>query len=138
MGNKTKAAVKVGLMSLWRGVLFFTAGSMVYMLLGALFAWMFTWSWFFIALIGIGGISSIIGLGQVGIAWGILRLTMTEFERIILFGISMYLLYFSIDAVWHIGQFGAKAVTVKIIASLVFSSIFIPCALRAFMKGDAN
>ena len=114
-------------------ILYGIAGCIIYFLLMLLFAWMAGWSWLFIILVGIGGISSIAGIAQL-VAIAAYPLSKNWLGRILAILISVYLLWLSIDAVWTTDFLAetAKEITVKIIATTVFAIAYLPCIFMVF------
>ena len=107
-------------------VIFDISGSIIYLLFMLLFAWMSHWWWIFIVTIGIGQIVLLISLGQV-INSLIILLCKDLFGKILAIIISLHLTSFALHAVWN-AEFLAnptKTICVKIIASIVFVSIYI-------------
>jgi hypothetical protein len=114
-------------------------GSIAYILLMMLFAWMASWWWFFIVVVGIGGISSIIGLGQL---MGVVGIFFADnwLGKGLAALITIYLLYFSINAVWTTDFFAenAKEMTVKIIATITFLGIYLTWGIMAIIQPNTK
>lgn len=128
-----KTQLKDNLKSIGFAVLYLFAGNIVYLLLMLLFAWMASWWWLFIIIFGIGGIASILGFSQIVGIFSI-PLSANWLGRILAILITVYLLYFSINAVWTTDFLAenAKEIVVKIIATIVFASTYIPMPIAVF------
>ncbi len=92
----------------------------VYIALMALFAWMQSWNWFFIVVVGMGALYITIGFGgtasAIVVAW-----LKTTFGAIMTLLAALYMTYFSIHAVWTaLPMSTGKEITVNIIATIVF------------------
>ena len=118
-------------------ILYDLSGCVLYLLLIILFGWMAHWWWIFIILIGIGGIGTIIGLGQVISAFPAL-FTKNILGKILAVLITIHLLYFAIHAVWTTDFLAehSKEITVKIIATTAFLAIYLPALLVTFSKKE--
>jgi hypothetical protein len=112
---------------------------LIYLLLMLLFAWMVSWWWVFIIIVGVGGISSMIGFGQLA-APVAMSVTTNLFGRILLGIFASYYLWFSIDAVWGLELEGqdSKIMAVKIIATLVFAQVYLPYLITAVISPSSN
>jgi hypothetical protein len=112
--------------------LYLLAGGIIYVLCMLLFAWMANWWWFFIIAVGIGGVSALIGLGQIAGVF-IAPILNNWLGKILLIAASIYLLYFSIHAVWTTDFLSsdAKEITVRIIGTIVFASTYLPGVFAA-------
>lgn len=114
-------------------------GNVLYLLLMILFGWMAHWWWVFIIIFGVGSISVLIGFGSL-IAIPVAFFTNKWYGKLLAVLISIHLLSFSIYAVWttdFIAEY-SKEITVKIMATIVFSYIFLPAIFLSFAKKDEN
>lgn len=119
--------IKNLLISLAFTILYYAFGLLVYFLLALLFTWMFNWWWLFIILIGIFQLpAGIIFFQQYSLFS--LVLSKNIISRILTILISIRFLYFTINWIWNIETdiTDAKVITVKIIATIMFSFIYVP------------
>jgi len=121
-------------------ILYDLIGCVVYFILMLLFSWMTHWWWFFIILIGIGDLALIIGIAQM-YNMLIMPLCKNLFGKILTIFIVIHLAYFSMTALWttDFNADEAKVLTVQIIATIVFASIYIPAIpVALFYKNDSS
>jgi hypothetical protein len=116
-------------------ILYDLAGNIIYLLLMLVFAWMAHWWWIFIILIGIGSISWLIGFNEMLVGMAFI-LTRNWIGKILAVLISVHLLSFSLHAVWTTDFLAenAKEITVKIMASIVFIEVYLPCFFCVFLN----
>ena len=117
--------------------LYYLVGFVVFMLLMYFFAWMAKWWWFFIIVIGIFCMSSIIGIFQfVGVLPALLSRNIVG--KIFTILITARLSYLSIYTAWmsNFWTTDAKQITVKVIATIVFASLYLPMLFLVFRGND--